>query len=233
MYDITPALHVRNEEFFIHYVLRDLFKVFGTAIMIDTGSNDATCDIAVNTASQYKAEFTLSQEQMGDDATAIGNCPTRLREMVKTKWMLLVDGDEIWREAQLMALIQQVAILPANYEVMMFNGRNLADVNGQIKERDGFVADRLFGPDVRWDVRQDYPFQSHGLEERDHAGKVFRADFGTIWFWHVRHLKRSIHDSEAYFRDRKRAYYPAVEIFDLKEKDWIGEVADYPNPYLR
>jgi hypothetical protein len=229
---ITPALHVKHEEYWIHYVLRDLFKVFGCAVMLDTGSIDATCDIAVKTARQYGADLTLIQEQMGNDAVAIGNCPSRLREMVKTKWMLLVDGDEIWREMQLRTLIDQTNILSEQYEVVMFNGRNLTDKDGVLMERDGFVADRLFGPEVRWHLRQDYPFQSHGLEERDRAGRVFRADHTTLYFWHVRHLKRSLHDDAAYFRNHKLGYYPIVNSFDLP-KDWIGEISEYPNPYLR
>ena len=198
MNTITPGMHVRNEEYWIAYVLRDLFKVFGTVAMIDTGSTDNTIEIAKKTADKYHGNLELIQEDMSDNAIAIGQCPSRLREMIDTKWMLLVDGDEIWQETQLRALQIQADILPVNYQVVMFNGRNLTDVTDKLLERDGFVADRLlerdgfvadrlFSPEVRWEVRQDYPFQSHGLEIRDREGNVFRADHTGMWFWHVRH----------------------------------------------
>ena len=228
---ITPALHVRNEQYWIHYVLRDLFSIFGRAVMIDTGSTDDTVGIAKHLARAMNADLTLIEENMGSDALRIGNCPNRLREMINTPWMLLVDGDEIWRERELDSLCAQVAILPAGTEVIMFNGRNLLAQNGQLMERDGFWADRLFGQEVRWHLRRDYPFQSHGLEERDARNAVFRASPG-VFFWHVRHLSRSPKDEDAFFRTTKKHYFAVQEVMEL-DSDWLGVISPGGgNPYL-
>jgi hypothetical protein len=232
--DITPVLHVKNEEYWIHYVLRDVLSMFGRGIMIDTGSTDDTPVVARRTAEMVGADLTLIEEDLGDDAFKIGLCPTRLREMCPTYWMFLVDGDEIWRTHELNELCAQVSIftIDSGVECVMFLGRNLVSQDGHVVERDGFWADRLFSPDVKWNLRIDYPFQSHGLEARDARGAVFRANPG-VHFWHVRHLVRSSKDGEAFFRQKKRDYYPTKEIIGHLEPDWIGAISpDFPNPYL-
>ena len=200
-------------------------------MLIDTGSTDDTVRIAKHLAWVMNAELTLIEESMGDDAVRIGNCPNRMRECITTPWMLLVDGDEIWRERELHALCAQVNILPADTEVVMFNGRNLLAQNGRLMERDGFWADRLFGPEVRWNLRTDYPFQSHGLEERDARDAVFRASPG-VFFWHARHLSRSPKDDEAFFRITKKGYFEVQTVMEL-DSDWLGAIAPgCGNPYL-
>lgn len=229
---MTPAIHCKNEAYWIHYVLRDLFKVFGRVCMIDTGSNDFTVEHAKSTAVDMGAELNLTVEYMGDDPIQIGRCSTRLREMIDTPWMLLVDGDEIWREAQLRRLLEMFDPQP-DCEVGMILGRNLAVVAGQIMERDGFAADRLFSSAVKWDMREDYPFQSHGLEGRLDAGRGYQFDHSQVYFWHMRHVPRSPRDQDAYFRDTKRSYYPYDGDYTPLPDGWIGEInPKYPNPYL-
>jgi len=231
--DVTPALHVRNEAYWIHYVLRDVFKVFGRAHMIDTGSNDFTAEYAQSTAVEMGAELTLTIEYMGDDAIQIGRCPTRLREAIDTPWMLLVDGDEIWREAQLRRMLEEFDPTP-DLEVGLVIGRNQAVVSGQLMERgDQGCYDRLFSPAVKWDYRQDYPFQSHGLEQRIEAGRAHYLNSAEVWFWHMRHVPRSPNEDAAYFRATTRSYYPYDGEYTPIPADWLGEISSkYPNPFL-
>jgi hypothetical protein len=230
---VTPALHVRNEAYWIHYVLRDVFKVFGRAHMIDTGSNDFTAEYAQSTADELGAELTLTIEYMGDDAEKIGRCSSRLREAIDTPWMLLVDGDEIWREAQLRRMLEVFDPIP-DLEVGLVIGRNQAVVAGQLMERgDKGCYDRLFSPVVRWDYRTDYPFQSHGLEDRVERGCAHYFNGDEVWFWHMRHVPRSLHEQAAYFRNEKRAYYPYDGEYTPIPADWLGEISPkYPNPFL-
>ncbi|MHA2065511.1 MAG: glycosyltransferase, partial [Candidatus Thorarchaeota archaeon] len=138
MMDITPALHVKNEEYWIHYVLRGLLKVFDRVVMIDTGSNDRTVEIAKATAEQVGGDLVLTVDDMGDDNFRIGHAPNVLIESIDTEWMLLVDGDEIWGQSQLEALLD---IEPqGGWLVGMCNGRNLMDADGTLMEREGFSA---------------------------------------------------------------------------------------------
>ena len=224
---ITPCGKIKNEEFWIYYVLRDLFRMFEHFIMLDTGSTDRTKEIALATARECRGKLTLIEADYGDNANKIGHSPNILREVCPTYWMLLVDGDEIWPMEQLEKLC--TLEVPDNKEVLMITGRNLAFVDGKVVERDGFNADRLFAPPVRWHLRTDYPFESHGLEERASRGQVGYLD---LYFWHVRHLIRSSKDKEAYFRDEKRGYFPYDGPYKEIPPDWFGERGPHSNPYL-
>ncbi len=225
--DITPVMKVKNEDYWIWYVLRDVMQMFGRFIILDTGSTDRTKEIARSAAERFNADLTLIEKNYGDDAEAIGNSPNILRVKCPTHWMFLVDGDEIWRTEQLERLL--AADIPEDQEVLMVTGRNLAaDKKGEIKMREAWNADRLFAPCVRW-TRTHYPFESHFLEERCERGVVSYVD---ATFWHTRHLVRSSRDDEAFFRDEKRNYFPYDGPLYNMPPDWLGEIAHFTNPYL-
>ncbi len=233
MLSLTPAMHIRNEEYWLYYVLRGLCAVFDSVFILDTGSTDNTLAIIDYTAKKVNhAKVTLIQENYGNNAVAIGNCPNILREIVPTDWMLLVDGDEVWGKQQLRALTEITP--PPDTLVGMCNGRNLVNANGKLMEREGFSADRLFYRTVRWNVRRDYPFQSHGLDDKWKRNQVFHSNFEQSYFWHVRHLQRSSQDDRAFFRNTKQGYFPDAGNHRELPEDWLGEV-DYswPNPYLK
>jgi hypothetical protein len=202
--DVTPAIFLRNEAYWVYYVVRDLLKVFGRLVVLDTGSDDSTPDLIRMAAEEIGGTLTMRLERYGNDSRLIGNAPNVLRQMVGTEWMLLCGGDE---------------------------SRNVEDVDGQLVERDRFSADRLIGRGVAWNG--DYPFESHGLERRIRAGEVHYLDGNAAYYWHVRHLERSPQDWVTFYRDRKQNFFPwngdRVPLPDT----WLGEVRDdIPNPYL-
>lgn len=223
--DITPALMVKNEEYWIHYVLRDLVTVFPRVLMIDTGSTDRTVEIAWLTAYSGDTDFILIEEDLGDDAEQIGNCRNVMRQRIETEWMFLVDGDEIWTHAQLEALL--ALDVPAEKQVVMALGLNLTEKDGVIFQRDKWNADRLFRPSVKWDMTL-YPFESHNLYDKADAGQLIYTE---AFFWHVRHLRRSSKDGEAFYRAEKRGYYPWDGELTPIPVDWLGELGPHENPF--
>lgn len=225
--DITPVMKVKNEDYWIYYVLRDALETFGRFIILDTGSTDYTKDIIKATAEMIGADVRLIEENYGDDAHKIGNSPNVLREACPTEWMFLVDGDEIWRKDQLQRLLD--LSVADDKLVIMTVGRNLTVVSGRLMEREKWSADRLFRPSVRWDKRTDYPFESHDLEEKLFKNQVQYTD---AYFWHTRHLTRSSRDTEAFFRARKRGYFPYSGPYYELPPDWLGELGPFPNPYV-
>jgi glycosyltransferase involved in cell wall biosynthesis len=231
MNEVTPALCVRNEEYWIHYVLRDLLAVFGRVYILDTGSTDKTVEVALRTAQQVGGKLDIAQKQLGDDFNAIGNCRNLAREAVDTDWMLLVDGDELWQKLQLYQIISIAKTVRPGTECVMFHGRNVNFKAGRLVEGDGFYADRLFSRDVRWD-RVGYPFESHGLDDRDKAGKVARGN-PSVFFWHVRDLMRSSKDGDAYYRREKINLYKFDGQYKTLLPNWIRADNEYNNPYFR
>lgn len=225
--DITPGIFCKNEEYWIHYVVRDLLHVFGNVVMLDTGSKDDTIRIAKETAKSIGANLHVLCKDYGNNRDKIGNAPNVLRREIKTEWMLLVGGDEVWSQDQLLKLLSYD--YPDNMQVGMTIGRNVTSINGKLQERDGFNADRLFNSTVVWH-KTDYPFEGHGLQEKLDLGVVH---YIPVYYWHVRHLQRSRLDDEVYFRRDKQNYFMwGGWLKELKE-DWLMPHVDkYINPYL-
>jgi len=220
--DLTPALMVKNEDFWIWYVLRDLFRVFGRAFVVDTGSTDRTKEIVRAAAKFFDGDLTLHEMDYGDNAELIGNSRNVMRQSIKTEWMFKVDGDEIWPEDQLQALL--ATDISDNVDVVMVKARNLGEHKGAVLERDSFSADVLFRPHIYWH-KKNYPFEGY-----DQPAKVLH--YAPAWYWHTRHLVRSSKDSEAFARDMKRGYFPWDGPLKKMPPAWLGELGPYPNPYL-
>lgn len=229
--DITPGLHVKNEEYWIHYVLRDVLKVFGKAFMIDTGSTDRTVQIAKETANAIGAELLLFEFGFDNNAAKIGNCPNLLRDLITTEWMFLVDGDEIWRENILRKFID---ITPGDHPVIMVGGRNIDVIEGKMMERTEDTAnyDRLFRRGLQW--TGEYPFQGYGLNDTISSTGVYYVDVKEIYHWHVRNTVRSSHNTKAHFRKTKADFYPYVgRPYNPMPENWLGEIAtQWHNPYV-
>lgn len=231
---ITPAIFCKNEEYWIHYVLRDLLKTFECVVMLDTGSHDRTKEIARATVSAVGAgRLMLIEEDYGDDPHRIGNSPNVLREAVKTYWMLLLAGDEILLEEQLLAL-RHLELDSHKHKVGMIRGINVSECDNQLMRRlDEFSADKFFDPTVRW-TTTEYPFEGYGQHELLERGLVGYLDSNRFYYWHVRHCARSSLDGVTYFRMTKADYYQYQgELLPMPD-GWPGPaLVETPNPYLR
>lgn len=232
---ITPALMVCNEEYWIHYALKDVLSVFPNVVVLDTGSTDLTLPIIKNTLIQAKrppgAQFILEQVNYGHDANKIGNGRNILRSLVRTKWMFLIDGDEIWTAKQLKALID--SDIPDAISVVMAGSHNVEDLNGRLNFRTYDIANKdiLFKPDVTWS-RVDYPFEGYGLANTLDMSLVHYLPADKVYCYHMRHTQRS--SQGAFFRDAKYHYFPYARDYHNFELTLLGEARiSTPNPYVR
>lgn len=231
---VTPALMICNESFWIHYVVRDLFKVFPRVYILDTGSEDGTPEIIKATAADYpNCQLTLIEEQYHKDPVRIGNGRNVMRAACPTHWMFLVDGDEIYREDKLHNILNQE--VNDGVEVVMLGIWQVEDVGGVLKVRTNDLANRdgLFAPGIHWNA-QHYPFEGYGLVENyieKGKGQYFPAR--ECYAWHMRHTLRSPKNWETYFRKDKINFYPYSGPFEDMPEGWLGEIdCRYANPYL-
>lgn len=226
--DITPGIMCVNEDYWIYYTLRDLYKVFPQVIVLDTGSDDSTKHI-------IKTEYpkvTLIEESYGHDANLIGNGRNVLRGLCKTHWLFIVDGDEIWRKDNLLKIFEHE--VRDDTGVVMLGLANVEDREGKLflREHDYSNRDGLFCPEIRW-TRTDYPFESYGLSGTFSMDRVHYLNAHEIYAYHVRHTQRSSRNNAAFFRTNKYNYFPYSGSYVDLPKDWIGKVnPKYPNPYL-
>lgn len=235
---VTPCIQCANESFWVHYVLRDLLKVFPKVLVLDTGSEDNTVEIIKATAADYpNCQLTLMEEQYNKDSVRIGNGRNVMREACSTHFMFIVDGDEIWREDKLHNLLNQE--VQDGIDVVMVAGWNVEDVGGKLMLRTHDLANRdgLFSPNIHWH-RTDYPFESYGLHDVYlPAGKVQYFPARECFAWHMRHTLRSPKNWETYFRKDKLNYYPyggtPTQTFEDMPEGWLGEIdCRFTNPYL-
>lgn len=232
---ITPATMICNEEFWCYYSIRDMLKVFPKIIVLDTGSTDRTVEIIKEAFPMDRVQ--LIEENYNGKDTLIGNGRNVLRELCPTEWMLLWDGDEIWREAQLRRMLE-FEIEPTA-EIIMVTGWNVQDVDGKLKLRthDRANRDGLFSKNIRW-YRTDYPYESYGLHDTHlPQGKVQYLPSMEVYAYHMRHTLRSSKNWETFFRKDKINFYPyghlPEQTFEDMPADWIGEIDPrFPNPYL-
>lgn len=229
--DITPAIMVKNEEYWIYYVLKDVLSIFPKVIMLDTGSTDATKDIARTAAKTIGGNLELIEADYGADASLIGAGRNLLRERVETKWMFLIDGDEVWTQPQLDNLLSRS--VPEGIKVVMAGSHNLEDIGGVLKKRTYDVANKdiLFASDVRW-KRLDYPFEGYGLGNDLPMELVYYFPADKVYCYHMRHTKRSGRDGEAFFRKDKYNYFPYDKGHEDFPVELLGKTMFY-NPYVK
>lgn len=235
--NITPCVMAKNEEYWIYYCLRDLLKVFPQVILLDTGSIDATVEIAKYVNEASTGNLILMQDDYQNDPIKIGDGRNVMREACPTHWMFLVDADEIWREDKLRNILCYDA--EDRVEVIMVAGWNVQDIDGQLQLRTHDLANRdgLFAPTIRWKALE-YPFEGYGLVENYLSkNKGMYLPALECYAWHMRHTLRSSANWDTYFRKDKLGYYPygskEGQTFEDMPEGWIGDVdCHYPNPYL-
>ena len=224
----------KNEDFWIHYVIRDLLKVFPMTIILDTGSTDKTKEIIKRTEEKIGiGKIQLIEENYGNDGDRIGNGRNIMRQVCPTHWMFLIDGDEIWLEDRLRRLLE-FEIEP-NKEIVMVGWWKIDDVNGQLKLRTNDMANRdgLIGPNVKW-TRLDYPFEGYRLvEDYVEKGLVQYIPAHEVYGWHLRDTQRSSDNDNVYFRQEKAGYYPYNGPFEDPPEGWLGEIdEEFCNRYI-
>lgn len=230
---ITPCIQCKNEEYWIHYVMREPLKLFERMIILDTGSTDATKEIIKETVKEIGGRVTLIEEDYGSDANKIGNGRNLLRAECPTHFMFLIDADEVYPKESLEFMLS--CNVPDTTDVVMFGSWNVEDVKGELKLRTNDLAnkDSLFTSAIKW-TALSYPFEGYGLSENFiNKGKGFYLPAPQVYAYHMRHTQRSSKNWEAFFRKDKIDFYPYKGPYSDLPANWLGEInSSYPNPYL-
>lgn len=218
MLDITPYMVIKNEEFWIGYILRELCKVFPRVIVIDTLSTDNTPVIARSFPQVAFFEYDMKQSD--------SICPARQMglDMIKTEWSFLVDGDEYYEEEQLLNLKN----LPLGEgRKMGFTTVFALDfVDGQFYIRGQMSANRIFKTkETRWSNHK-HPWETVDLWDRKET-----HFYTSVHGWHMRQLSRSSKDHDTYFRLHKLDFWEKTR-WDLLKRNPFAPIEHWKNPYL-
>lgn len=154
MLDLTGHIMVRNEQFWVPYIVAAAARVLDKLIIIDCGSEDGTPDLIRHVQSYYpnKIHFETTGPLTEAQNGAIRQYMT---DLTKTEWAAVMDGDEIYSAEALQNLLATNLgdHIRLSYSLM----RVLAFVDGEFYTRERHNRQFLFRvPNTFW--RGEFPF---------------------------------------------------------------------------
>src|SRR5579859_5329971 len=94
---ITAQVLVKNEENFIWYSVMSVIHYVEKMMIWDTGSSDNTRNIVKRICAEFPDK--VSFEEIGEvDEEKYSDTRQRMLDGVKSGWIFILDGDEIWWE---------------------------------------------------------------------------------------------------------------------------------------
>ncbi len=100
--NITSHTVVRNEDRFIYFTIKSVIDHVDQMFIYDTGSTDKTVDI-IKSFNSPKIIFKKFGPQSPPQITKLRQQQLKL---TKTKWFLILDGDEVWWHDSIKALVK-------------------------------------------------------------------------------------------------------------------------------
>lgn len=193
-YPVTAQMVVRNDEKFVFFAVKSVLPFVDKFLITDNGSNDLTWDILQQFAHLPKVSLQRS----------VGSPVTKLRQSqlkkTKTPWFLLVDGDEIWPQAQLKKLLENIYKLPQNKMAVVNKTRNcVGDVWHYLSNNFGkYVFGNKKGNfNIRlmrtfdYQIKGKYPWEEYYLNGLSINSQIEKLAFSPAWYLHTSHLARS------------------------------------------
>ena len=206
MSKIVPITMVKNEEIWIERVVTPLVKVFGHAIVADTGSTDNTRDIVANIPNVHLMTYdNLPPEEIG---LCRGWMQKEAKELYGATHVFLVDGDELYTSKYLQYIYDNP--MPENamggftYGIEcteLDNGECwLLGLNGNLV---GVSRHAIFSVDSKW--RGVHPFESpDSFVAGDPTNHYWKSVNPEHHFFHIHQMKRSHKDEDVMLRMGKK-----------------------------
>jgi len=194
---ITSHTLVKNEERFVKQALLSAADFVDRMLVWDTGSTDKTVEI-IKSIKSPMIEF----RQCGlVDRKGLVELRNQQINLTKTKWLLILDGDEIWPKKNLEKLIKKMKGAKKDTIALVNKTRNcvgdsqhyLSEKKGkyQIGSWKGHLNIRAIKNLKNLKVEGEYPLEAYILNGKKIQDQVDRLEFADTWYLHATHLKRS------------------------------------------
>lgn len=211
---LTSHTLIKNEEIWIKRALEAAEPLVNRMLVWDTGSTDKTAAL-IDSINSPKIEFT----QCGPvDRKGLVKLRNEQIKATKTEWFLLVDGDEIWPQANLIQLIEAIKSAQSETIALVNRTKNcVGDLNHFLPESKGRYQ---IGPwsghlNIRaiknlpgLTVVGSYPNEAYMINGKKLQDQPEHLEFVDTWYYHATHLKRTGWRHSLGVIDRLRKFKP-------------------------
>jgi glycosyltransferase involved in cell wall biosynthesis len=248
--NITVNMMVKNEEKWIWFAIMSVIDFVDHIIIFDTGSTDNTVDIINKIINTNNLADKITFEEKG---SVDKNQFTLLRQeqlnRTKTKWFLLVDGDEIWYKKTLINLIE--SINNSHYTMIatrfhncvgdIFHYKNFKSESYEIRDVVGSITIRAYSKDIEG-IYCGGPYGIEGYFDINN-NEVQKDEINIFiqdgFYLHTSYLQRSssiIKDWQIPYRRNKvfaRINNKVDEDFKFPEVFYINRPSNINNPFQK
>lgn len=233
---ITVHMVVCNEQQWVWYALSSVKGWADEIIVYDTGSTDRTIE-AIKAVGSDRIRF----EQKGP-VSAKGLVALRQEQIdrTSTRWIFLVDGDEVWDSQELTKLAEALKGASDTAWGGAVKTRNcvgdiyhiMPEQFGQYKigDRRGHLNLRVLRNAKALQVRGVYPDEAFYRDDKRLQDAPEHLLVLPVFYWHMTHMERSAHDPRIRARRKKvvdlgerlpsNTQYPAV--FSLRAPVFVS-----------
>jgi len=195
--EITTHTIVKNEEKWIKQVLLSVIKHVDTMLVWDTGSTDKTVNI-IKSINSPKIKFSQPGSVNRKQLVELRNQQIK---QTSTPWFLILDGDEIWPEKNLVQIIKAIKNAKPQTIALVNKTRNcIGDINHYLPESkghyqigswQGHLNIRAIKNTKGLKVTGEYPLEVYTLNNQPLQDQPENLEFVDTWYLHTTHLKRS------------------------------------------
>ena len=200
--DITGHCLLKNEVYLIESVLTPLVKHLKEVIVIDTGSNDGTPEIAEKMGCRVIRKHCKSAQEVSDARQEMCGLTT-------TSWAMIVDGDELYEDSTFEQLAQQD--MPDDKKLGFTPMVSVDWKDGSYwLLNDPFSRTAIFPKETIW--KGVYPFEVPHWFDIPDCFHYFDVTPG----YHLHRLDRSPLDHKVFMRKDKQKLFSLQEHPDLQ-----------------
>ncbi len=211
-FGITSHTIVKNEEKFIKFALLSVIAKMDKMLVWDTGSTDQTVNL-IKSLKNKKIEFRECGKVDRKKLVLLRNEQLKL---TKTSWFLILDGDEIWPQENLVKLIEAMKKAKKQTIALVNKTRNclgdlyhyLPDEEGKYKigPWQGHLNIRAIRNLEGLRVAGSYPLETYLYRGIPIQNLTSRLEFVETWYLHTTHLQRSRWQHQVGVIDRIKKY---------------------------
>jgi len=194
---ITTHTIIKNEEKWIKPAILSVINHVDIMLVWDTGSTDKTVEI-IKSINSPKIKFFQKGSVNRKQLVELRNQQIK---QTKTPWFLILDGDEIWPEKNLIKLIKTMKNAKSKTIALVNKTHNcIGDIyhylppskgKYQIGHWQGHLNIRAIKNIKGLKVIGEYPLEIYTFNHKPLQDQSENLEFVDTWYLHTTHLKRS------------------------------------------